>query len=155
MEVKDFLRARRAQLGMTQEKLATRLEELGQETSYARVGHWETGRNKPPLHNKEFRTALAIALEMDVNEMMAALGRLGWRLRASVGQGFARGYVHAGLAGLAGTLAAGMLGDWFIPFVYNIGLAGFRASVLSWLFLGGLIALQHLPISGGQSAPSA
>ena len=74
MEVKDFLRARRAQLGMTQEKLATRLEELGQETSYARVGHWETGRNKPPLHNKEFRTALAIALEMDVNEMMAALG---------------------------------------------------------------------------------
>ncbi|MGQ9768595.1 MAG: O-antigen ligase family protein, partial [Anaerolineae bacterium] len=65
--------------------------------------------------------------------LMAALGRLGWRLRARVGQGFVCGYVHACLAGLAGTLVAGMLADWFIPFVYNIGLAGFRASVLGWL----------------------
>ncbi|MDW8072512.1 MAG: hypothetical protein RMK79_13715 [Anaerolineae bacterium] len=76
--------------------------------------------------------------------LMAALARLGWRLRARVGEGFARGYVHAGLAGLAGTLVAGMLADWFIPFVYNIGLAGFRASILGWLFLGGLIALEQM-----------
>lgn len=74
MEVKDFLRLRRTQLGITQEKLATRLSELGEETSYARVGHWETGRNNPPLHSKKFRSALAVALEIDVNEMMSMLG---------------------------------------------------------------------------------
>lgn len=76
--------------------------------------------------------------------LMAALARLGWRLRTRVGGGFARGYVHACLAGLAGTLVAGMLADWFIPFVYNIGLAGFRTSILGWLFLGGLVALEQM-----------
>lgn len=50
--------------------------------------------------------------------------------------GLEQAYVNACLAGLAGSLAAAMLGDWFLPFVYNIGIAGFRASVLGWLFLG-------------------
>ena len=76
--------------------------------------------------------------------LMATISKLGWTLRETVGNGFARGYVYGCLAGLAGTLAAGMLGDWFLPFVYNIGLAGFRASILGWLFLGGLVALQGL-----------
>ena len=40
-------------------------------------------------------------------------------------------------------LVAGMLGDWVVPFVYNIGLSGMRASVLGWLFLGGIIALEQ------------
>jgi hypothetical protein len=31
-----------------------------------------------------------------------------------------------------------------LPFVYNIGFTGFRASVLAWLFLGGLISLEHV-----------
>ncbi len=63
--------------------------------------------------------------------------------------GFARGYVYACLGGLAGTLVAGMLGDWFLPFVYNIGLAGFRASMLGWLFLGGLVAVEEMGRRGG------
>jgi hypothetical protein len=70
--------------------------------------------------------------------------RLGWRLRARVPDGFAQAYVYGALGGLAGTLAAGMLADWVLPFVYNIGLAGFRASVLGWLFLGGLVALEQM-----------
>jgi len=74
-------------------------------------------------------------------------GRLGWRLRARAPEGFAQAYVYGALGGLAGMLAAGMLGDWVLPFVYNIGLAGFRASVLGWLFLGGLVALEQM--SGG------
>jgi hypothetical protein len=72
------------------------------------------------------------------------VGRLGWRLRARVLDGFARAYVYGALGGLAGTLAAGMMADWVLPFVYNIGLAGFRASVLGWLFLGGLVALEQI-----------
>ena len=76
--------------------------------------------------------------------LMLALARVGWRLRNRVGIGFERGYVYACLAGLAGTLWAGMHGDWFLPFVYNIGIEGFRASLLPWLFLGGLLAIARM-----------
>lgn len=48
------------------------------------------------------------------------------------------------LGGLAGTLMSGMLGDWFLPFVYNVGLVGFRSSVFAWLFLGGLVVYEQL-----------
>jgi hypothetical protein len=64
---------------------------------------------------------------------------LAWRMRNRLGDGFARAYVYGVFGGVLGTLAAGMLGDWVLPFVYNIGLAGFRASVLGWLFMGGLL----------------
>jgi len=37
-----------------------------------------------------------------------------------------------------------MLADWFLPFVYNIGFAGFRTSALAWMFLGGLVALESM-----------
>jgi hypothetical protein len=74
----------------------------------------------------------------------AAVGIVGWRLRKQVPAGFAQAYVYGALGGLVGTLAAGMLGDWVLPFFYNIGLSGFRASVLGWLFLGGLVALEQM-----------
>ena len=45
---------------------------------------------------------------------------------------------------LAGSLVAGMLGDWIFPFVYNVGFFGFRASLFTFLFLGGLVALARI-----------
>jgi hypothetical protein len=39
-------------------------------------------------------------------------------------------------------LVAAYMGDWVLPFVYNVGLNGFRASVLAWMFLGGLVVLE-------------
>jgi hypothetical protein len=70
--------------------------------------------------------------------------RLGWgMLKKNLG-GFGNAYVVGAMGGLVGMLVAGMLGDWVIPFVYNVGLKGFRASVLGWIFLGGLVALQHI-----------
>jgi hypothetical protein len=66
------------------------------------------------------------------------MGRLGWRLREQVPTGFARAYVYGALGGLVGTVVAGLFADWVLPFFYNIGLQGFRSSVLTWLFLGGL-----------------
>ena len=75
---------------------------------------------------------------------VAVLATIGWRLLKIVPTGFPRAYVIAALGGLAGTLVAGMLGDWFLPFVYNVGLVGFRSSVFAWLFLGGLIALEQI-----------
>jgi hypothetical protein len=76
------------------------------------------------------------------------LGRLGWRMRVRVPDGFARAYLYGALGGLGGTLAAGLLGDWVLPFVYNIGLGGTRTSLLGWLFLGGLVVLEKLYASG-------
>lgn len=69
------------------------------------------------------------------------VGRLGWQLKSKVNDGFQKAYVIGALGGLAGTLVAGMLGDWVIPFVYNIGFGGFRASMFGWIFLGGLIVV--------------
>lgn len=74
----------------------------------------------------------------------AEVGWLGWRLRNLVPEGFPRAYVYGALGGLVGTLVGGLLGDWVLPFFYNITLGGFRASVLSWLFLGGLVALERI-----------
>jgi transcriptional regulator with XRE-family HTH domain len=74
MEFKDFLKRRRKQLDLSQADVAELLTIKGEETSPAKVGHWETGRNKPPLDNGHFREILASALQMDVNDMMEELG---------------------------------------------------------------------------------
>jgi hypothetical protein len=71
-------------------------------------------------------------------------GRLGWRLRRQVSGGFARAYVYAALGGLAGMAVLAVLGDWVLPFFYNVGLGGFRSSMLGWLFLGGLASLERM-----------
>lgn len=75
---------------------------------------------------------------------LIALGRLAWRLSSShPSQDFVDGYVQGALGGLAGTLVAMMLVDWFLPFVYNVGFSGFRTSSLAWMFLGGLVAIEQ------------
>lgn len=75
------------------------------------------------------------------------VGRLGWRLRKDAPSGFARAYVYGALGVLAGMVVAGMFGDWVLPFFYNIGLNGFRTSMLGWLFLGGLVSLGQMKFS--------
>jgi hypothetical protein len=80
------------------------------------------------------------------------VGRLGWRLRERVPAGFAQAYVYGALGGLAGMVVAGMLGDWVLPFFYNVGLNGFRSSMLGWLFLGGLVSLEQMAITQKLSA---
>lgn len=72
----------------------------------------------------------------------SAVTMLGIGLRKMVSpDGFEQAYVYGVLAGIAGTLLAGILGDWVIPFFYNITLGGFRASMLPWLFMGGLVVI--------------
>jgi O-antigen ligase len=74
------------------------------------------------------------------------MGLLGWRAVArrqeDQSPGFQRGYVHGTLAGLVATSVSMLLADWFLPFVYNTGFPAFRSSVLAWMFLGGLVALE-------------
>jgi len=75
--------------------------------------------------------------------LMAEVGWLGWRLHRRFAQGFVAGYVNGMLATLAGIMVVMLLLDWFLPFVYNVGFPGFQASVLVWLFLGGLVAIEN------------
>lgn len=70
---------------------------------------------------------------------------LGWRLSARCREGFVGGYVNGITAAWVGSLVVMFLADWMLPFVYNIGFPGFQASLLVWLFLGGLVA-----VSGGK-----
>jgi hypothetical protein len=76
------------------------------------------------------------------------VGRLGWGLRKRVPAGFATAYVYGALGALVGMVVAGMLGDWVLPFFYNVGINGFRSSMLGWLFLGGLVSLGQMGFPG-------
>jgi hypothetical protein len=75
---------------------------------------------------------------------MIEVALLGWRLRRTFKDGFLGGYVNGVLAAWVGTMIIMALADWFLPFVYNIGFAGFQASVLIWMMMGGLITLEQI-----------
>jgi O-antigen ligase len=72
------------------------------------------------------------------------VGKLGWRLKNHLPDGFSRSYAYSVLAGTIATLVAAFLVDWVLPFVYNIGFNGFRASILPWIFFGGLISIEQI-----------
>jgi O-antigen ligase len=57
--------------------------------------------------------------------------------------GFDKGYSLAVVGACAATLVIGLIGDWALPYVYNIGVFGFRQSAFTWIFFGGLIALDY------------
>ena len=71
------------------------------------------------------------------------LGRLSWKLSTQLSDGFERGYTYGIFAGIIATVVAALLGDWVLPFVYNVGMTGFRASILPWIFMGGVIFLEQ------------
>ena len=53
--------------------------------------------------------------------------------------------------GVHGTLVAGYLVDWVLPFVYNIGFTGFRASILAWIFCGALVGIEQMYLARTKS----
>lgn len=75
---------------------------------------------------------------------MAEVAWSAWRLRSRFQAGFAAGFVNGMLAVWTGIVVTMLLLDWFLPFVYNVGFLGFQASVLVWLFMGGLVALENM-----------
>jgi hypothetical protein len=79
------------------------------------------------------------------------LGILSLNLLRHVPEGFPKGYLYGALGGLAGTVVAGWLVDWVLPFAYNIGMSGFRASMLAWIFMGGILTIEHMVRSQDQS----
>ncbi len=47
-------------------------------------------------------------------------------------------------AGLIGCIVIMAFGDWMLPFAYTQTIAGFNYTVYSWLFIGTLLALDHM-----------
>lgn len=83
------------------------------------------------------------------------VGRLAWRLMNQLPEGFAKGYAYGVFAGVLGSLMAAFLVDWLLPFAYNIGLDGVRASVLPWIFFGGLIAVEQIYLVNQRTDPAS
>jgi len=82
--------------------------------------------------------------------------RLGMKLRGRTSNGFDRAYVYGAIGGIAGTATAGLLGDWVLPFIYNVGYEGFRSSVFAWMFMGGLISIERfLALESKDSDPES
>jgi O-antigen ligase len=81
--------------------------------------------------------------------------RLTLRLRREASDVFVKAYCAGVLGGIAGTLASGMLADWILPFIYNIGIGGFRSSLLFWVFLGGTLALKRIESSRTAADPGS
>jgi O-antigen ligase len=73
---------------------------------------------------------------------MVAVLMMALRLAHRYQSGFIAGYVNGMIAAWAAIMVVMMLLDWFLPFVYNVGFPGFQASVLLWLFFGGLVAVE-------------
>lgn len=75
--------------------------------------------------------------------MIFEIFKSGWKaIKQTDNRGFEHAYIYSALGGVVGILVAGMFGDWVIPFVYNVGMEGFRASVLGWFFMGALVFLE-------------
>jgi O-antigen ligase len=47
-------------------------------------------------------------------------------------------------AGLIGCIVIMAFGDWMLPFAYTQTIAGFNYTIYSWLFIGTLLALDHM-----------
>jgi hypothetical protein len=72
------------------------------------------------------------------------VGLLGLRVSDRHPAGFTGGYANGMTAAWVGSLVIMLLADWMLPFVYNIGFPGFQASILMWLFLGGILAIDRM-----------
>lgn len=75
---------------------------------------------------------------------MVAVARMAWRLGQRFRDGFSAGYINGMVAVGVACMVNMLLADVFLPFVYNVGFPGFQASVLVWLFMGGLVALERM-----------
>lgn len=81
--------------------------------------------------------------------------RTGWSLDSKLQDGFLRAFNNGALGALVGTVLAMVLGDWFIPFVYNIGYVGFDYNAYAWISLGAMVGLQRFAGNRVRSAPVA
>jgi hypothetical protein len=87
--------------------------------------------------------------------ILVEIGRLAWNLTKQLPEGFEKAYAYGIFASVFGSLMAAFLVDWLLPFAYNIGLDGVRASVLPWIFFGGLIAIEKMHLAKENTNPAS
>jgi O-antigen ligase len=87
--------------------------------------------------------------------ILTEVGRLAYKLMDRLPPGFAKGYAYGVFASVFGSLMAAFLVDWLLPFAYNIGLDGVRASILPWIFFGGLISLEQIYLVKQKTDPDS
>ncbi|MEP0806214.1 MAG: O-antigen ligase family protein [Chloroflexota bacterium] len=83
------------------------------------------------------------------------IGKMAYRLMNELPEGFAKAYAYGIFASVFGSLMAAFLVDWLLPFAYNIGLDGVRASVLPWIFFGGLISIEQIYLAKQKTEPAS
>jgi hypothetical protein len=76
---------------------------------------------------------------------LVAMLRVGGAVRRQWRDGFGAGFANGALGGLVAMMVAMGLGDWVLPFAYNQTIEGFRYTVQSWLLLGLLASMHHMP----------
>lgn len=64
-----YIREKRQDMGMSLADLSTKLSLYGYEVSKAAIGHWESGRNFPPIEDESFVKALSVALKIDTQTL--------------------------------------------------------------------------------------
>lgn len=87
--------------------------------------------------------------------LLFEVARLAWNLINKVPDGFAKGYSYGVFASVFGALMAAFLVDWLLPFAYNIGLDGVRASILPWIFFGGLVSIEQIYLVNQKTDPAS
>lgn len=76
--------------------------------------------------------------------LIIEIGRLLLKSFRVFESGFEKAFVVGCIAGGIGILAASVMVEWLLPFVYNVGFKGLRFTVFNWIFLGGLVAIWKL-----------
>lgn len=78
--------------------------------------------------------------------IIVKLWRIGLRsVRHHAGRrDFEETYAVVAYSGVFGMAVGMMLGDWALPFAYNETIAGFDNAVLTWVLLGGMVALEMI-----------
>jgi O-antigen ligase len=64
-------------------------------------------------------------------------------------------YTVVAYSGVFGMAVGMMLGDWALPFAYNETIAGFDNAVLTWVLLGGMVALEMISREASAPQPDA
>ncbi len=84
---------------------------------------------------------------------LIAVLRSGFSLQQKLPGGFYQAFSIGMTGGLIGMMAAMMLTDWFMPFIYNNSLQGFDFNVYAWILLGAMAGMEH-SLKSGQWVPT-